>query len=37
MPERRKSLVFFGMFAGIVQTREWCRCQLLRMIGSEGK
>lgn len=37
MPERRKWLVFFGMFGGIVQTHDWCRCQLLGMISSEGE
>ena len=25
----RKRLVFFEMFGGVVQTHEWCRCQLL--------
>jgi hypothetical protein len=37
MPERRKWLVFFGMFGGIVQTHECFRCQLLGMVSSEGK
>ena len=37
MPGRRKWLVFFGLFGGIVQTHEWCRCQLLGRINSEEK
>ena len=37
MPGRRKWLVFFGMFGGVVQTHEWCRCQLLGRISWEEK
>lgn len=37
MPHRRKWSVLFGRFGGIVQTHEWCRCQLLVRINSEEK
>jgi hypothetical protein len=37
MPDRRKWLVFFGMFAEAVQAHEWCRRQLLGRINSEEK